>query len=357
MKKRGGIKPWWIILFFLIAFFVLKSFFSLWNFDLNAKVSIQKWDVIQKIYQDLPYFTQLKLRRYLSQHSDEIEPLELWDYVFSGSYTPVTFIEHLNKWPNRSFAKIRILEWWSIYDIDAYLTKYEYITSWEYIQYTTDESIINNLAQDYEALQEFISTKPNNWSSLTLEWLLYPDTYHLDQKQSIVPQLVKVQLSTFDKKVYLPNKEKIANFSSTLQSQWYSFSLWRYNMVVLSSIIEKEERSEKNKPIIAGIFLNRIQNNMRIDADITLCYGLKTWYDFCSPSIIGQNIKDTENIYNTRARNWLTPTPIANPSLATFDALFNYEKTNNLYYLHDASGGIWYASDLAWHNRNVAEHL
>lgn len=357
MKKRRTLKPWWIIVAVLVCVFVLKTLFSAGTFDLNTKVSIQKWDVIQKVYQDLPYFSQLKLRRYLSQHSDEIEPLELWDYVFSGSYTPATFIEHINKWPDRSFAKIRILEGWSIYDIDAYLAKYEYITSWEYIAYVTDPSIINNLSQDYEVLSQFISTKPDNGAPLTLEWLLYPDTYHLDPKQSIISQLVKIQLSTFQKKVYDPYKNAISNFSSSLQSQWYSFSLGRYNMVTLASIIEKEERSDSNKATIAWIFLNRIQNNMRIDADITLCYGLKTGYDFCSPSIIGQNIRDTENIYNTRVRNWLTPTPIANPSLSTFEALLEFKKTNNLYYLHDASGGIWYASDLAGHNRNVAEHL
>jgi UPF0755 protein len=46
-------------------------------------------------------------------------------------------------------------------------------------------------------------------------------------------------------------------------------------MITLSSIVEKEERMNKNKALIAGIFMNRIQQSMRIDADITLCYGLK----------------------------------------------------------------------------------
>lgn len=357
MKKRRALKPWWIIVAVLVCFFVLKTVFSAGTFELNTQVSIKENDTIQKMYKDLPYFTQLKLRRYISKHSEDLQPLELGDYTFSGSYTPSDFLVQVNKWPDRSFVKLRILEGWSIYDIDAYLTKYEYISSGEYVSYVTDPSVINDLASDYEVLSQFISTKPDNGAPLTLEWLLYPDTYHLDPKQSIISQLVKIQLSTFQKKVYTPYKNEISNFSSSLQSQWYSFSLWRYNMVTLASIIEKEERSDSNKATIAWIFLNRIQNNMRIDADITLCYGLKTGYDFCSPSIIVQHLKDENNLYNTRVKSGLTPSPIANPSLSTFEALFKFKKTNNFYYLHDGEGGIWYATDLAGHNRNVNEHL
>ena len=53
------------------------------------------------------------------------------------------------------------------------------------------------------------------------------------------------------------------------------FRLSTYAVLILASVIEKEERFEPNRPAIAGVFFNRLDNGMRIDADITLCYGLK----------------------------------------------------------------------------------
>lgn len=120
----------------------------------------------------------------------------------------------------------------------------------------------------------------------------------------------------------------------------------------MASIIEKEERNNTNKPIIAGIFLNRIQSDMRIDADITLCYGLKTGYESCTPSLIVKSIADANNVYNTRVHKGLTPTPIANPSVATFRALLDFTPTKYYYYLHGSDGSIHYGATLDEHNAN-----
>jgi UPF0755 protein len=103
--------------------------------------------------------------------------------------------------------------------------------------------------------------------------------------------------------------------------------------------------------------MNRIENKMRIDADITLCYGLQKWYEICTPSLIVQSINDENNIYNTRKQYWLTPTPIANPSAKTIESVLNFQKTTNLFYLHDANGLIWTADSLEWHNNNKNNHL
>ncbi len=133
--------------------------------------------------------------------------------------------------------------------------------------------------------------------------------------------------------------------------------MWWYDIVTLSSIIEKEERNKKNKSTIAWVFLNRIQNKMRIDADITLCYGLLKWYESCTPSLIVISLSDSSNLYNTRVHSWLTPIPISNPSVETISALLWFQKSNNFYYLHDNNGQIRYAEDLQWHNNNKSKYL
>ena len=78
----------------------------------------------------------------------------------------------------------------------------------------------------------------------------------------------------------------------------------------------KKKKSE-NKPIIAGIFLNRLERGMRLDADVTLCYGLKVTHDKCRQNIV-PNLSDSTNPYNTRQVLGLMPTPISSPSEETF---------------------------------------
>ena len=293
------------------------------------------------------------LRWYLYNHKDDLQPLQMGTYLFSGSYTPQALIAHINEWPIRSYDKVTILEWWSIYDIDTSLTKKWFIGAWEYIAYVSSAENITSISNKYAFVKKFLDTKPQNApEKVSLEGLLYPDTYNINNNQPFLDQLVSLQLKAFQSKVYQPYLSQIDGFSSHLRSQWYNFDMGFYNIVTLASIVEKEERSAKNKPTIAGIFLNRIQEWMRIDADITLCYGLHTWYESCTPSLIVKSITDSNNLYNTRVHNGLTPTPIANPSFVSFKSLLNFVKNNNYYYLHGSDGSIYYGKTIQEHTLN-----
>jgi UPF0755 protein len=128
---------------------------------------------------------------------------------------------------------------------------------------------------------------------VSLEGFLYPDTYYLDDWQNLVKQLVSIQLNTFKKKV----REPYAADFSALQSTHH---LSTYETITLASIIEKEEKNADNKPTVAGIFFNRLQQGMLLGADITLCYAFKQPYATCTPSLIAKNVSDTKNPYNTR---------------------------------------------------------
>ena len=65
---------------------------------------------------------------------------------------------------------------------------------------------------------------------------------------------------------------------------------------------------------------------MQIDADISLCYGLKRPYSSCTPQVIVNNLRDKQNLWNTRARAGIPPTPIANPDVNSITALFDAQK-------------------------------
>lgn len=352
-RKWRFLKPGWIILILILLYFVGKSILLPTSFLINKKIEFQTGDTIAKIYNNVNSHTERSLRWYLFNHKDALKTIQLGTYLFSGSYTPQTLITRINEGPLRIEEKITILEWWSIYDIDSYLVKKWYIQPKEYITYVSNQANIESFAKIYPFVQKFLETKPQ-WApnNISLEGLLYPDTYNIDPTHDIIKQIVRHQLQAFQTKVYWPYQSQIDAFSSQLQKEWYSFTLGWYNIVTLASIIEKEERSSKNKPIIAGIFLNRIQEGMRIDADITLCYGLHTGYEICTPSLIVKSINDEKNLYNTRVHSGLTPTPIANPSVVSFKALLEFIKSNNYYYLHGSDGSIYYGKTIQEHNSN-----
>ncbi len=286
-------------------------------------------------------------------HPQALEKLQPGQYDFSWSYSPAEFIDHLNEGPARHYINVTILEGRSIYDIDDYLVKNSYANAWDYRSYVSDPVTIESIASKYSFVKQFIDSQP--WSDKAipnLEWLLYPDTYTIDMSQPIIYQLVSLQLKAFQSKVYEVYQGEIDDFSSTLRANWYDFNLGRYNIVSLASIIEKEEKNDANKPTIAGIFLNRIQDGMRLDADITLCYGLHQSYAACSPSVIVKNLNDASNLYNTRVHTWLTPWLISNPAVSTFESLLHFKKSDYYYYLHSSKGTIHYGSTIQEHNAN-----
>lgn len=168
-----------------------------------------------------------------------------------------------------------------------------------------------------------------------------------------------LQLKAFDEKIYKPYVSAITAFPSLLQAKGItvSYSMDLRNILRLASVIEKEERNTQNKPTVAGIFFNRLKEGTLLGADITLCYGIHKPYEECTPSLIGQNINDTDNVYNTRVHRGLPPTPIANPSTETVLSVLEFVKTDYFFYLHDNNGVIRYAKDIQGHNENISKYL
>ena len=288
----------------------------------------------------------MSLKIYLRFSPADLSKIQVGSYAFSWSYAKSDFIAHILAGPTQSYTRYTILEWRSSYDIDADLVKKWFIQPGEYLAYISDRGTISEYAQGYEFIRDIPS---GEYSSL--EGFLYPDTYHLDIGQPVIPQLVKLQLQAFASKVWWPYK------NIDLQDRRTEPELSWLQIVTLASVVEKEEKSAANKPTVAWIFIKRMNVGMQLDADITLCYGLKQPYETCTPSVIVKHIADTDNIFNTRKHGGLPPQPISNPSAETIQAVLNYKKTNYLYYLHDMQGQIHYGESLDEHNANKSQYL
>jgi UPF0755 protein len=121
--------------------------------------------------------------------------------------------------------------------------------------------------------------------------------------------------------------------------------------VILASIVEKETGKAAERPMIAGVYSNRLRQGMKLDADPTVIYPITKGRP------LGRRIRQSElqsnNGYNTYAMAGLPIGPIANPGRESIAAVLDPAPTRALYFVADGTGGHVFADTLAQHNANV----
>ena len=349
-RKRKKKSKFFVLLFWFlfllvigIFYFIGASYNSKIFYQPGTRIEISKWETFSKFYSHLSGFQKIMMKFWMRNHSRDLPKLQEWIYHLSGSYSKLELMNFIAQWPELSHTKLTFLEWWSIYDIDQYLTKNNFFKAGVYLQKVQDQQFIEKMRSEFS----FLALLPEGKS---LEGFLYPDTYFLDQQWNSIEKVIKMQLENFDNKVWKKYRDQFITFTPQ------GLDLTNYRALILASVIENEEKNQTNKPLIAGIFINRLLAGMRLDADVTLCYWLKLPYSQCRDAI-PSNLSDATNLYNTRQNIGLMPTPISSPSIATLDALFNYQETDALFYLHDNQGKIYYGVTLEEHNQNKLKYL
>ncbi|MBO9444690.1 endolytic transglycosylase MltG [Ruegeria sp. R14_0] len=125
-------------------------------------------------------------------------------------------------------------------------------------------------------------------------------------------------------------------------------------MLILASIIEKETGVPHERGQVASVFVNRLEQGMKLQTDPTVIYGVTK-----GQGTLGRGLRRSElrraTPWNTYVIDGLPPTPIANPGLASLEAAVAPEETNFIFFVADGTGGHAFAETLQEHNRNVAK--
>ncbi len=125
-------------------------------------------------------------------------------------------------------------------------------------------------------------------------------------------------------------------------------------MVILASIVEKETGRADERPRVASVFINRLNQGMKLQSDPTIIYGIFGGEGKPKDRPIYRSDIDKETPYNTYTIPALPPGPIANPGRAALEAVANPSRTEDLFFVANGTGGHVFAKTLDEHNRNVA---
>jgi UPF0755 protein len=173
------------------------------------------------------------------------------------------------------------------------------------------------------------------------EGLFFPDTYNFSSGMSDLAIL---------KRSYREMKTRLSEaWEDRTPLLPYQSS---YEALVMASIVEKETGRASERPQIAGVFINRLRLNMKLQTDPTVIYGMGESYD---GNIRKQDLL-ADTPYNTYTRYGLPPTPIAMPGLAAIQAALHPASTRDLYFVGKGDGSHKFSATLEEHNQAVVRY-
>jgi UPF0755 protein len=167
----------------------------------------------------------------------------------------------------------------------------------------------------------------------SLEGYLFPDTYHFS-RHATDEQMVAAMVRRF--------RQAAAQLGLSSPVR---------ETVILASLVEKETGVADERPLIAGVFVNRLQKAMPLETDPSVIYAALR-EDRYRGTIYASDLANPSP-YNTYRHDGLPPGPICNPGVASLQAAMHPAQTDYLYFVSDAAGHSRFAIDLAHQNQNV----
>jgi UPF0755 protein len=260
---------------------------------------------------------------FLGRINGQSREIKAGHFQVDASWDMLRMLEHLTA-GREALYRLQITEgltWWQI----ARILENEGLADYEEFK---------KLIHDEEFLAQHSIYAPS------AEGFLFPETYYLSPTRDIgARRLISLMINQFwDSTATLWNDMEFNEI---------------YRMINLASLIEKEAAVKKERKIISGVFHNRLRNNMLLQCDPTIIYGLGE--EFEGP-IRRSHLDDRDNPYNTYRHQGFPPTPICSPGMASIRAALFPEEHSYLYFVSRNDGSHHFSRSLSEHNRAVNKY-
>lgn len=251
--------------------------------------------------------------------------LKAGEYNFPSPITPVEVLARIER-GEAVKRKLVIPEGLNRFEIAADLAQTGLADQQAFLALTSDPSPIRDLDPD----------------ATSLEGYMFPDTY-LYNSETTPHELIAAMVARF-REVFTPQLQALAA----------SKQLSMHEVVTMASIVEKEARLDKERPLIATVFYNRLKKEMPLASDPTFVYAAILAGDY-DGDVNNPMYRQRNSPYNTYLRPGLPPGPIASPGTKSILAALYPAQTDFLYFVSDgATGGHLFSRTEQEHQRNVA---
>ncbi|KLU62865.1 putative aminodeoxychorismate lyase [Peptococcaceae bacterium CEB3] len=255
------------------------------------------------------------------------EKLKPGEYYISAALSPEEIISLLLKGPNVGLVRVTVPEGYTTKQIISLLAARGLGTQQSF------ESVVEKDPFPYAFLQGAPA------GPFRLEGFLFPDTY-LFKKGTSPHDIINTFLQRF-------SRELTPSAETELRKEGLSVHDW----VTLSSIVEAEAQKEKDRPLIASVYFNRLKKHMKLEADATVQFALGKH----KPVLYDKDLL-TPSPYNTYLHYGLPVGPICNPGHASLDAVLHPAQTDYLFYVAKGDGYHVFARTFAQQLQNEKKY-
>jgi len=255
--------------------------------------------------------------------------LEAGDYQLRPNMSLEEIVDLLRS-GRPSELMITIPEGWRVEEIAEMLEERELVKAEEFLR------VVREGEFDYD----FLSDRPEG---VSLEGYLFPDTYGIPPDFE-APQIIEMMLANFGRR-----------FTPEMRQEATRRGMSIHEVLTVASLVEREARIPEERPIIASVYLNRLEAGWLLESDATAQYalgyqeGTGQWWK--SPISL-EEMTHIHSPYNTYLYPGLPPGPICNPGLASIQAVINPAQTNYMYFYHKGDGSHAFAESYEEHLEN-----
>lgn len=250
--------------------------------------------------------------------------IKVGEYALNTNMRPSEVLDVITS--GRSVAKpFTVSEGLNMFEIADLYEQKGYGNRAEFLKWATDEKFVENLlGEKYPSLEGY----------------LYPETYQIT-KYTTTKELLTAMVRRFQS-VFKEVTEKYPLQMMTPRQ-----------LVILASLVEKETGAAEERPLIAGVFANRLQKRMMLQTDPTILYGKAVMTGKLSMSITREDIQNTKNAYNTYVIAALPPGPISNPGRESLIVSLRPPPTKFLYFVSKNDGTSLFSETYEEHQKAV----